>query len=419
MISYHPAKAAFLAAAFACAPIIAQAEPHETLPNGVSIISASPESAFSGGEDFILSAAALEMIRPPASDPYEMAIDNNMDVIGQFLHQRAPEPASMKSSTEAPKPEPEPELERHAEVKSAPAKPSGVPEITLDKQIQAKIEEAAEAIKKTEARAAAKAAADAEADRSLDLAATSEHKAIELPSKPAARPAVDPEPAKPAAQPEKPTAGVTMPETTEVEAEPAAAPEAEEPDEEFRQIAANLARAKTIDDVDDKMAETLFGEQFSAIAAQVAAKAAAHLSANDDVGGEANAQPEAAPKPKRNGASPPQGNGKPPRLPEAPGLDESASRRLATVRALNNGERTPNPVPNAVAAAKTAESAERTPARPTPAAAEQPRSIEEQINTSMTQTLQALSVKRPVAADDDDKDDDDEKGGFFSRFRKS
>ena len=37
----------------------------------------------------------------------------------------------------------------------------------------------------------------------------------------------------------------------------------------------------------------------------------------------------------------------------------------------------------------------------------------------MTQTLQALSVKRPVAADDDDKDDDDEKGGFFSRFRKS
>ncbi|HKJ62484.1 MAG TPA: hypothetical protein VKA94_10925 [Hyphomicrobiales bacterium] len=94
MISYHPAKAAFLAAAFACAPIIAQAEPHETLPNGVSVISASPESAFSGGEDFILSAAALEMIRPPASDPYDMAIDNNMDVIGQFLHQRATRPTS-------------------------------------------------------------------------------------------------------------------------------------------------------------------------------------------------------------------------------------------------------------------------------------------------------------------------------------
>ena len=48
-----------------------------------------------------------------------------------------------------------------------------------------------------------------------------------------------------------------------------------------------------------------------------------------------------------------------------------------------------------------------------------PVSIEEQINTSITQTLKALS-ERPTAVDDDDDDDDDgKKSGFFSRFRKS
>ena len=50
-----------------------------------------------------------------------------------------------------------------------------------------------------------------------------------------------------------------------------------------------------------------------------------------------------------------------------------------------------------------------------------PETIEEQINTSITQTLKALSVRPPptVEHDDDDDDDDEEKGGFFSRFRRS
>ena len=49
-----------------------------------------------------------------------------------------------------------------------------------------------------------------------------------------------------------------------------------------------------------------------------------------------------------------------------------------------------------------------------PANGEQPGSIEDQITTSITQTLKALNVRPPA-----DDDEDDEKKGFFSRFRKS
>jgi hypothetical protein len=53
---------------------------------------------------------------------------------------------------------------------------------------------------------------------------------------------------------------------------------------------------------------------------------------------------------------------------------------------------------------------------PPPPPVVQPDSIEEQINTSITQTLKALKVQPPHH---DDDDDDDPKGGFFSRFRRS
>jgi hypothetical protein len=60
-----------------------------------------------------------------------------------------------------------------------------------------------------------------------------------------------------------------------------------------------------------------------------------------------------------------------------------------------------------------------------------PDPIEDQINTSLTQTLKALDVSPPVLdrttridhdSDDDDDDEHEEqpkKGGFFSRFRRS
>jgi hypothetical protein len=54
-----------------------------------------------------------------------------------------------------------------------------------------------------------------------------------------------------------------------------------------------------------------------------------------------------------------------------------------------------------------------------PPTIEQPESIEDQINTSMTQTLKALNARAPSVYDGDDDDDDDHKGGFFSRFKRS
>ena len=92
------------------------------------------------------------------------------------------------------------------------------------------------------------------------------------------------------------------------------------------------------------------------------------------------------------------------------GLDISASQRLATVRALNADQGpTPTQAP--------APAAQQAPAQPSAT----PDPIEDQINTSMTQTLQALGARPNAPADNDDDDDDEEetRSGFFSRFRRS
>jgi hypothetical protein len=186
-------------------------------------------------------------------------------------------------------------------------------------------------------------------------------------------------------------------------------------DAELEKIAAELAKAKTIEDVDDRMAETLFGEEINLIAAQVVANPPTSASANDDVTpvakgtlvtaqtasqpeSSAEAGPEIALETRAHGNS---------------GLDLSASQRLKTVRALNA-----NPQPPA-AGVKPAGPANGSgaPAPPVPT----PEPIEDQINTSMTQTLKALNVRPPVATqprDDDDDDQDRKKGGFFGRFRR-
>jgi hypothetical protein len=85
------------------------------------------------------------------------------------------------------------------------------------------------------------------------------------------------------------------------------------------------------------------------------------------------------------------------------GLDISASQRLATVRALNTG--------------KTDEPPQQTAGAPPPGVSPDP--IEEQITTSLTQTMKALKVNPEPRAVNDDDDDDERKGGFFSRFRRS
>jgi hypothetical protein len=222
---------------------------------------------------------------------------------------------------------------------------------------------------------------------------------------------------------------------------------------ELAKAAVNLTRAKTIDDVDDKMAETLFGEEFSDVAAKVAAMVAADALINDKpeiaveapvatpapapatiaapaaaapapaapapatIAAPAAAAPApAAPAPATIAAPAPAAtvNVKPQPAMNGPGanLENSAVRRLATVRALNSN---PNPSPPKESVI-SANYALRPPATP---ASDQPGSIEDQINTSITQTLKALKAcPEPPAHDDDDDDDDDRKGGFFGRFRR-
>ena len=199
-------------------------------------------------------------------------------------------------------------------------------------------------------------------------------------------------------------------------------------DAELEKIAAELAKAKTIEDVNDEMAETLFGEELSLVAAQVVAAGTPPGSANDGdlelfETAAGTMAPSAAPVP---GAEPVADK---PVFDEQPaveialharehggeaGLDLSASQRLKTVRALNaelppslrEPESAPAPIPSPVPPTAT------------------PEPIEDQINTSMTQTLKALNVRPPISERQarsafDDDDEEEKKGGFFSRFRRS
>jgi type II secretory pathway predicted ATPase ExeA len=189
---------------------------------------------------------------------------------------------------------------------------------------------------------------------------------------------------------------------------------------ELEKIAAGLAKAKTIEDVDDKMAETLFGEELSVAAAAVAARVAEEAAAAE---AEQNSGPAEATTQEPAGKSEMEKEfenvwGETPGVEvsiesqiedQKGGLDISASQRLATVRALNTGN------------AGTPEATPQNAAHAPPAPGANPDPIEEQITTSLTQTMKALKVApEPTAVNDDDDDDDDErKGGFFSRFRRS
>ena len=378
----------------------------------------------------------------------------------------------------------EPDDDADSQHKKPEQPPERVPEITLDREIQAKIDEAVELLEQAEEEAKQRQEAEAETSGEADKPVSeilaqvkikkpdntsieSQFDAAEIPAAPAVKaepkappvaqtapvdeeppipvlkppaapvakapPVAAPAPVAPVAEapgkappaepkapmveePAKapsvaPTAPVTDVPAATVAAEPAAqAPQEEnqKADPELEKIAADLARAKTIDDCDDKMAETLFGEEFSLMAAQVAANASLELPANDehevapdnaaaasiaDFESAAAVNVEIASEAKGNGAK----------------LDESASQRLATVRALNGAPNLPPP-----ASAPTAATSNEP-----PPVGDHPQSFEDQINTSMTQTLAAINVRQPPVVDDDEDDDDDTKGGFFSRFRRN
>jgi len=239
---------------------------------------------------------------------------------------------------------------------------------------------------------------------------------------PELEPAPEPEPEPVAVSEPEPV--VEPPPEPEVVISPEDEAKARKADAELEQIAANLAQAKTIDDCDDKMAETLFGEEFSMMAAAVAANAPPELSANDDAD-EAGLDIEAEIEAEVEVEVEVEVEEDPPvSMDESEGIPElnvelqtmpngvtghtdlSATQRLATVRALNAAPSAHAPEPAAMPTASVEP----------PPAFEHPESIEDQINTSMTQTLAALSVRPPEIHDDDD---DDDKSGFFSRFKRS
>ncbi len=193
-------------------------------------------------------------------------------------------------------------------------------------------------------------------------------------------------------------------------------------DEELERIASELAKAKTIEDVDDKMAETLFGEEFSMIAAELAANApqsepeveapiaptAEELSlaetgtSLESPARATPAEPESASSMEKEFKEVYGEDALEVSMETSPsGMDVSASQRLATVRALN---------------ASTMPAGGKAGASSKPKGPE-PEPIEDQINTSITQTLKALSVKEIEQVQTEEQEE--EKSGFFSRFRKS
>ena len=270
-----------------------------------------------------------------------------------------------------------------------PAAPADVPQITLDDAIQRNIDAATEALRATQ---------------SLE----------------GAGPEHDGPPVTTMAQ-DSSTAGPLSARDTRA-------------DEQLDRIASELARAKTLDEVDDKLAETLFGEEFSAAAAAVVAAAAADPRfqvANDDTGQaetghagpsdaidtdtDSDTDTDTGENETRTSSgvdeiSPMEREFEKTYGVDAEaialhsnghaGLDPAASQRLATVRAL--AERHADGIVDDSAATATGTE---------PSAA--PIPIEEQITTSLTQTRKALNV-----AEFEEAEAQKSKGGFFSRFRR-
>jgi type II secretory pathway predicted ATPase ExeA len=195
---------------------------------------------------------------------------------------------------------------------------------------------------------------------------------------------------------------------------------ATKPDPELDRIAADIANAKSLEDIDDIMAETLFGTGISMIAAQITANPPQDDCANDEL--ELVQDPTAAPaavveempdpvaakKAAPNYSKISEEISIETRPPvKNTGLDLSASQRLKTVRALNSdlhpSLRDPDQKPGAgIPGASKNNGA--------------PQPIEDQINTSITQTLKALKVP-PKALEDEPEEET--KKGFFGRFRRS
>jgi type II secretory pathway predicted ATPase ExeA len=191
---------------------------------------------------------------------------------------------------------------------------------------------------------------------------------------------------------------------------------AKKADAELERIAAELVKAKTIEEADDELAENLLGDEVNLVAAQFATSPPSFgESANDDelapFGTAATQMAQAGEAPtvevlletlEHGGES---------------GLDIGASQRLQTVRALNANLHRSLREPENTKPSTPPSDASR-PSFDTPAP------IEDQMKSSMTQTLKALNVKPPIskrASNDavlDEEEQEAKKTGFFGRFKR-
>ncbi len=205
-----------------------------------------------------------------------------------------------------------------------------------------------------------------------------------------------------------------------------------------------IGKAQSLEDISDLMAETLFGTEFEQIAAEavamrpeglgelqleaepaspvrldeaehsVAANTAADVAPKTTVTEEAPKPAAEKPKSqvstgdilrraaaKSNGAS----HTPAPQLPDGDQLKESVAMRIEMLNAMKNGTPVPASRPSVVPAPD--QRADDVPPEP----------IENQIDTSLTATLQTLSLANMQAAEEDEKEK--KTGGLFARFRKS
>ena len=182
--------------------------------------------------------------------------------------------------------------------------------------------------------------------------------------------------------------------------------------QEIEKCAAEIGSANSLEDISDFAAETIFGnEAFDEIAAAVTANppveepspvmlqdAEVSAAANDAI----DSMPAVEASPKE--------------APASTEMDASTKNRLAMVNALNNGIPTVS-----MPKSETIELGEEKPkasVKQTTAKGPQPEPIENQINTSMTQTLKALSAAKANQPNSIEKDEKPS-GGLFSRFRRS
>jgi hypothetical protein len=188
-----------------------------------------------------------------------------------------------------------------------------------------------------------------------------------------------------------------------------------------------LSKAKSLEDISDILAETIFGnEEVEAISADIRARKAAERVAEPKAAPPTPAAREPQPAAKAQAPRPavPPGSGTAtraqPKAPARPAVGNAAnmtmSQRIEMVNSLK-GRKPIRPIPGMqIAELGLAEQPDEMP----PSSLNGPQPIEAQIDTAITQSRRVLSeadLARLASSDDDD--DDKGKRGLFGFFRRS